>query len=99
MPEIISKHPEIVISVLKSANMKCAAGVKPKILTSCPDARFCALDKGTGELCIYSPDEVNSSTQMTSLDFIHYSDFIVPAGSLAFMIFLAGVVAGLKIKS
>lgn len=34
MPEIISDHPDLVISVLKSANMKCAAVVKPNIIIS-----------------------------------------------------------------
>lgn len=62
MPEIISKHPEIVIKVLESQGAKCGDGIKPKILTKCAPEKFCKLDGG--ELCVFGQNEVAKTTQL-----------------------------------
>lgn len=98
MPEIISKQPEIVIAVLKQAGMHCGTGAKQNILTSCPSDIFCALPNGKGELCVYSPGMINNMTQMSSYEFIHYPDFLLPGVALAVMFFIAGMFAGIKLK-
>lgn len=63
MPEIITKHPEIVKEVLKSAGAKCDAGAPQKILTKCPPAQFCALPGG--EICVYAVSGVPDMTQLS----------------------------------
>lgn len=98
MPEIISKYPELTITVLKKATMNCGTGAKQTILTTCPKDRFCTLANGKGELCIYAPSETGSMTQVNSFDFISFTDLMLPVGSLAIFIFLAGMAAGMKLK-
>lgn len=66
MPEILTKHPDVVLQVLKSAGIACGSNAKPHILTHCPPNRFCALPKG--ELCVYDINTVASMTQMTPAD-------------------------------
>lgn len=66
MPEILTKHPEIVMKVLKSEGAKCGTGAKPKILTKCPSDKFCTL--AGGELCIYGSGELGKMTQLAPAD-------------------------------
>jgi hypothetical protein len=63
MPEVITKHPEIVKEVLASAGAKCGAGAPQKILTKCPPAQFCALPGG--EICVYGVSGVPDMTQLS----------------------------------
>jgi hypothetical protein len=49
MPEILTKHPEMVLQVLNSQGAQCGTGAAPKILTRCPPEKFCKLSGG--ELC------------------------------------------------
>lgn len=62
MPEILSKHPELVIEVLERQGAACGDGVAPKILTSCPPEKFCSL--AGGELCVFGPGELAAMTQL-----------------------------------
>lgn len=62
MPEQLTKHPEVTITVLKSAGAQCAEGAKQDILRACPAARFCKLPGG--ELCVYGLPEATSMTQI-----------------------------------
>ncbi len=64
MPEQISKYPEVTIEVLKGAGARCGEGAEQKILTQCPQERFCALS--TGEVCIYGIEEIPQMTQITT---------------------------------
>ena len=62
MPEILTKHPEVVIQVLESGGAKCGDGLPQKILKQCPAASFCALPGG--ETCVYSVADVGKMTQI-----------------------------------
>ncbi len=64
MPEQISKYPEVTIQVLKGAGARCGEGAEQKILTKCPQERFCALS--TGEVCIYGIAEIPQMTQIST---------------------------------
>jgi hypothetical protein len=66
MPEVITKHPEVVKEVLQSAGARCGAGAPQKILTACPKERFCALPGG--EICVYGPRELGRMTQLSRED-------------------------------
>jgi hypothetical protein len=63
MPEVITKHPDIVLEVLQSAGARCGVGEQQKILTRCPRERFCALPGG--EICVYTPRELQTMTQLS----------------------------------
>jgi hypothetical protein len=63
MPEVVTKHPEIVKEVLQSAGAKCGAGAPQKILTKCPREQFCALPGG--EICVYPVSEIPKMTQLS----------------------------------
>lgn len=63
MPEVVTKHPEIVKEVLESAGGRCGRGEPQKILTKCPRAQFCALPGG--EVCVFGVDGVPAMTQLT----------------------------------
>jgi hypothetical protein len=63
MPEVITKHPEIVKEVLQSAGAKCGTGEPQKILTKCPRAQFCALPGG--EICVYGVNDIPRMTQLS----------------------------------
>ncbi len=64
MPEVLTKHPDVVIQVLESAGAKCGDGLPQKILTRCPKPSFCALPGG--ETCVYGVDQVSEMTQIES---------------------------------
>ncbi|MDB4956673.1 MAG: hypothetical protein JWO36_4242 [Myxococcales bacterium] len=66
MPEILTKHPDIVIKVLESQGAQCGTGAKPKILTKCPPDKFCTL--AGGELCVFGSRELGQMTQLTPTD-------------------------------
>ncbi|MGH8653947.1 MAG: hypothetical protein ACREYE_18045 [Gammaproteobacteria bacterium] len=54
----------MTIEVLKGAGARCGEGAEQKILTKCPQERFCALS--TGEICIYGIEEIPQMTQITT---------------------------------
>lgn len=64
MPELITKHPEVTLQVLKSTGAVCGEGTVAKILTRCPAERFCSLPGG--ELCVYGLDGLPHTTQITA---------------------------------
>ena len=49
MPEILTKHPDIVLNLLTDLGAECGSGPKD-ILKDCPIKNFCKLP--TGELCV-----------------------------------------------
>jgi len=63
MPEVLTKHPDVVLEVLKAEGAQCGVGLRPKILKDCPQDKLCVL-KG-GELCVYGPTELGLMTQLT----------------------------------
>src|SRR5687768_12887207 len=63
MPELLTKHPDAALQVLKSQGAQCGAAIKPKILTRCPPDKFCVLSGG--ELCVYGPEELGQMTQLS----------------------------------
>ncbi len=63
MPELLTKHPDVVLEVLKAEGAHCGVGVRPKILKDCPEDKLCVF-KG-GELCVYGPTELGLMTQLT----------------------------------
>ncbi|KTD18762.1 Uncharacterised protein [Legionella lansingensis] len=92
MPEIVTKHPEIVLGLLKQANIKCGVGEKQNILKTCPPDKFCSLPKG--ELCIYGIKDISQMTQISSFSLLRSSDFIMPLIGLLIVIFLLGMFIG-----
>jgi len=66
MPEILTKHPSVVIDVLESGGAECGDGLPQKILTQCPREAFCALPGG--EMCVYGITEVSTMTQISEAD-------------------------------
>lgn len=70
MPELLTKHPEVALKILREAGVKCGEGVKQQILTTCPKDAFCRLP--TGELCIYGVKDFPNMTQLTKADFASY---------------------------
>lgn len=63
MPEILTKHPEVVKELLASQGARCGAGVTPRVLEACPPAGLCGLE--AGELCVFGPAEVGLMTQLS----------------------------------
>lgn len=96
MPEIVTKYPEIVLKLLKEANIKCDTGEKQKILTTCSPDKFCSLP--TGELCIYGIKDVSKMTQMNVFELFRGPDTLIPLTGLFTMIFLLGILTGIKIR-
>ncbi|MGE0547409.1 MAG: hypothetical protein AB7O24_32860 [Kofleriaceae bacterium] len=76
MPEILTKHPEIVKKVLVSEGAQCGTGATAKILTKCPKEKFCSL--AGGEICIYGPSELADMNQLTRTD-VCAAATVVPA--------------------
>jgi hypothetical protein len=70
MPEVLTKHPEIVIQVLESGGAKCGDGLPQKILTQCPRESFCALPGG--ETCVYGVADVAKMTQIEGAELAKY---------------------------
>jgi len=66
MPEVITKYPESMFYVLKSAGAKCGVGEKQTILTSCPKEQFCKLP--LGEICVYEAKDLTHMTQLSVVD-------------------------------
>jgi hypothetical protein len=66
MPEVLTKHPEVVIQVLESGGAKCGDGLPQKILKQCPAGSFCALPGG--ETCVYGVGDVGKMTQIKKSD-------------------------------
>ncbi|MEW5848617.1 MAG: hypothetical protein AB2A00_07365 [Myxococcota bacterium] len=66
MPELLTKHPDVVIEVLSESGAKCATGAPQKILKECPRDRFCALP--TGELCVFGLEDKGQMTQISARD-------------------------------
>ena len=97
MPELLTKHPKIVKSLLTQEGIACGQGATQEILTKCPKENFCSL-KG-GELCVYGLDESHKMTQFSKKDLRgnnpHNSGSIsyLPAAGFT----LAGLLLGLVI--
>jgi hypothetical protein len=66
MPEVLTKHPDIVIAVLEGGGARCGPGQEPKILKACPPARFCATS--SGETCVYGLEDIGKMTQISRED-------------------------------
>ncbi len=64
MPEILTKHPEIVADILnRTKRVRCGKGDIPEILTQCPAHQFCVVPD-IGEFCIYGEDQLSKMTQI-----------------------------------
>jgi hypothetical protein len=64
MPEQLTKHPEVMIQVLRSAGVKCGEGSVQEILTKCPADSFCKLPGG--EICVYGLANASKMTQIST---------------------------------
>lgn len=96
MPELVTKYPSLALDELKAAGVACGKGDKPQILHTCPQDQFCKLP--TGEFCIYGIEQVPAMTQIHALDLFLFPSIAMALGSLMIMIFLLGVILGLKIR-
>ena len=63
MPEILTKYPDVALSILKDAKIACGVGKPQQVLKDCPKDQFCSLP--TGELCIYGV-KASSLSQISS---------------------------------
>jgi uncharacterized protein with PQ loop repeat len=61
MPELLTKHPKIVKSMLEDMGAKCGQGKPQKILKKCPEDSFCAVK--SGEFCVLGLDQADKLTQ------------------------------------
>ncbi len=66
MPEVVTRHPDVLRKVLEGAGVQCGPGQPQKILTKCPPSQFCSTP--TGELCIYETGQVEQMTQLSRED-------------------------------
>lgn len=96
MPEIVTAHPEALLTLLKTANIPCGEGKKQNILTNCPKEQFCPLPKG--EVCVYGIKDIPNMTQIQVLDVFQVSSLLMPMISLFILIFILGMFAGIKLK-
>lgn len=96
MPEIVTKHPEIVFKILKEAHIKCGTGENPTILKTCSSDKFCSLP--TGELCIYGIKDVSQMTQINVFELFQGVNTLIPLMGLLIMIFVLGILTGMKIS-
>lgn len=71
MPEVLTKHPDVVKQVLTSAGAQCGTGAPQKILTRCPRDQFCALPGG--EICVYAVGQVGEMTQLSRAELCQLS--------------------------
>jgi hypothetical protein len=78
MPEVITKHPDVVKEVLRSAGAKCGAGEPQKILTKCPPEQFCALPGG--EICVFPVAGLERMTQLSRAEVCAARTETPPAG-------------------
>jgi hypothetical protein len=99
MPEILTKHPEIVIEILnKSKVAVCGKGKPQKILKQCPRESFCSLPGG--ELCVYGLSQFSEMTQFSRADVCTeaQSRSTASVSSSAFSGLLLCVIVGLFLK-
>jgi hypothetical protein len=66
MPEVLTKHPDVVLAVLESGGAECGDGLPQEILKQCPKEAFCKLPGG--EMCVYGLGEVGAMTQIREED-------------------------------
>jgi hypothetical protein len=66
MPEILTKHPEIVKAVLTRQGAQCGTQQQPKILKDCPADQFCSL--AGGELCVFGPNDLGKMKQLEAAE-------------------------------
>lgn len=66
MPELLTKHPDVTLQVLRSAGAQCGNGAPQEILKACPAQGFCKLPGG--ELCVYGLSDATRMTQITASD-------------------------------
>lgn len=95
MPEILTKHPDIVVELLNKEGIICGQGSEQRILKKCPKESFCALKNG--ELCIYGLKQFSQMTQIKREDicenqglrynFVGFVFFFVLGIILMFIIF------------
>lgn len=105
MPEILSPHPEVTLTVLRGAGARCGEGAPQQILTACPRERFCSTP--TGEICVFGLDDIPAMTQVSPGELIRAAS--TPAGTplpdpgtgldaglvgLVFSVLLLGILVG-----
>lgn len=64
MPEVLTKHPDVVRQLIEKTGGRCGEGQKQTILKACPPAQFCTMPGG--ELCIYGVEQARSMTQISA---------------------------------
>ncbi len=96
MPEIVTKYPDIVLSILKEAKINCGGGAPQKILTSCPKENFCSLP--TGELCVYNVQDIGQMTQINAYEACLLPQSTTFIAVIFAVVFLLGLFIGYKLK-
>jgi hypothetical protein len=62
MPEVLTKHPDVVRGFLEQSGGKCGPGQTQAILKDCPPEQFCSVTGG--EICIYGVQQAGQMTQL-----------------------------------
>ncbi|HLB42342.1 MAG TPA: hypothetical protein VJN02_05765 [Gammaproteobacteria bacterium] len=99
MPEIVTKHPKVVLKLLSDSGASCGVGAKQNILINCPPENFCALSMG--ELCVYDVKHIATMHQIDPID-LHEAISRVPTMfsfaniTLLAIIFLIGFWVGAR---
>ena len=66
MPELLTKYPKIVMSMLSKMGAICKKGYNKKILTNCPTKNFCSIP-GVGEFCVLGTNQADKLTQFKAI--------------------------------
>lgn len=96
MPELLTKFPEVTLTILKDAQIRCGKGDKQTILTTCPKGQFCTLP--TGEFCVYGVKELPQMMQINLIDLMTVPGFFLQFLALLALVFLAGTFLGLTLN-
>lgn len=94
MPEVLTKHPDVVKQVLESAGARCGIGAPQQILKKCPREQFCALPGG--EVCVYGVDGLSQMTQLSRTEVCQARGEAPPAGGARLAGGDLGAAAGLS---
>lgn len=96
MPELLTKHPDMALKLLKDANIPCGTGAKQAILTGCPKDQFCSLP--SGEFCIYGTNQVSEMHQIHPVEFLLVPSNFAPIGGLILIALGIGIWLGTKLQ-
>ncbi|ARG97717.1 hypothetical protein [Legionella micdadei] len=94
MPELLTKHPDLTLKLLKEAKIPCGTGAQQTILKACPKDQFCSLP--SGELCIYGTNQISEMAQIHPVEFLFKPGNLGPLSALILIALVIGIWIGTK---